>query len=628
MIGLGINIWGTRNVGGAFDPSALFSSGEAGGWYDATILSSLYQDAGTTPVASSGDTIGRIEDQGPNGDHLNQTSASAKPAYRDFPAPHADPIAGDFMTSASVLTSACTVAVLYPSGDVHFRIGTDAGNGLRTDDNFVALVAIDRALTAGERASLLSWFADKAGTLETAYDYYVDPDLGDNGNAGTSPGAAYADLTNLTAAPANTTIGIKRGTLLQESFDVPSDGVKIGAYGSISYTETQVDAEPLIIARPEKPTCTNAVIESGPWSVVSGTEYDTATAHSAPGGNVPVYHEAVDGTIRRLAAGTAGALSDGEFAFSGGSLAVNVGAAPHKVWVPNGAYSFQADGVDDVTIFGLRCAFSSNDGLQYRNGAQRFQADSIDAEWNANDAINSGTATSDALIRNCTMLESGRETDWLGDGFSAHVASTGTIRNCNIRWAAKDCISNSQQGNWTIEGSRLLNGGQGLVVYPEAGTPGAHTVNRCIISGGNGRTGFGAYKVSCIFNNASATIDINNCVLDLGVDLNATARGLRVDTGTMTVRNSIMNGSFQLGFYQASGTLDSDYCDAFGMAGPYTGAAEGPNSLRVDPVFIDAANGDFRLSSGSGVIDQGTTLAGITDQYLGSAPDMGAHEKE
>lgn len=66
----------------SFTVSGLFA-GTAGGWYDPSDLSSMFQDtAGTVPVAADGDPVGRINDKSGNGKHLLQATAGARPLYK------------------------------------------------------------------------------------------------------------------------------------------------------------------------------------------------------------------------------------------------------------------------------------------------------------------------------------------------------------------------------------------------------------------------------------------------------------------------------------------------------------------------------------------------------------------
>ncbi len=46
-----------------------------------------------------------------------------------------------------------------------------------------------------------------------------------------------------------------------------------------------------------------------------------------------------------------------------------------------------------------------------------------------------------------------------------------------------------------------------------------------------------------------------------------------------------------------------------------------------NPLFTNAANNDFSLLAGSPMIDKGAVIPGITDGYLGAAPDIGAFER-
>jgi hypothetical protein len=55
----------------SFDPSTLFASSQKGFWYDASDLSTLFQDtAGTTPVTAHGQSVGKMLDKSGNGAHL------------------------------------------------------------------------------------------------------------------------------------------------------------------------------------------------------------------------------------------------------------------------------------------------------------------------------------------------------------------------------------------------------------------------------------------------------------------------------------------------------------------------------------------------------------------------------
>ncbi len=47
-----------------------------------------------------------------------------------------------------------------------------------------------------------------------------------------------------------------------------------------------------------------------------------------------------------------------------------------------------------------------------------------------------------------------------------------------------------------------------------------------------------------------------------------------------------------------------------------------------NPLFTDAAGNDFSLLATSPMVDKGAVVVGITDGYLGAAPDIGAYERE
>ncbi len=58
----------------------------------------------------------------------------------------------------------------------------------------------------------------------------------------------------------------------------------------------------------------------------------------------------------------------------------------------------------------------------------------------------------------------------------------------------------------------------------------------------------------------------------------------------------------------------------------YQGLGQEPNGLSAPPQLVNPAGGDFRPALGSPLIDRGIYVPGISDGYLGAAPDIGALE--
>lgn len=71
-------------AGGApsFDPTQLFQSGEAGGWWDVQDLSTMFQNSDGTTSVAVGDPVGYLADKSGNGNHLIQATAGARPILR------------------------------------------------------------------------------------------------------------------------------------------------------------------------------------------------------------------------------------------------------------------------------------------------------------------------------------------------------------------------------------------------------------------------------------------------------------------------------------------------------------------------------------------------------------------
>jgi hypothetical protein len=88
----------------------------------------------------------------------------------------------------------------------------------------------------------------------------------------------------------------------------------------------------------------------------------------------------------------------------------------------------------------------------------------------------------------------------------------------------------------------------------------------------------------------------------------------------MTVRNNILDGFRPTGQtfgFIAGGTPVQDH--NFVTFVSYNGS-------ETNPLYINPAAGNFALQASSAAIDAGVVSTGITDGYVGTAPDQGAYE--
>lgn len=64
-------------------PALLFAASEPGAWYDPSDFSTMFQDdAGTTPVTATGQTVGRILDKSGRGSHATQANSGRRPVLQ------------------------------------------------------------------------------------------------------------------------------------------------------------------------------------------------------------------------------------------------------------------------------------------------------------------------------------------------------------------------------------------------------------------------------------------------------------------------------------------------------------------------------------------------------------------
>jgi hypothetical protein len=169
-----------RRGGGApaFDPATLFASGELGGWYDPSDLSTLFQDtAGTVPVTAAGQLVARISDKSGNGNHLTQATEAARPLYQTADGLHWLDFddAGDFMASAAGKTVSMPAYVCLAFRRIN-AIGRNLFGIVRNASNFLTVAnTTGGSIVAGSsRESSLALVQTNASGVEIGQDAVCD----------------------------------------------------------------------------------------------------------------------------------------------------------------------------------------------------------------------------------------------------------------------------------------------------------------------------------------------------------------------------------------------------------------------------------------------------------------------
>lgn len=235
--------------------------------------------------------------------------------------------------------------------------------------------------------------------------------------------------------------------------------------------------------------------------------------------------------------------------------------------------------------------------------------------------------TNDSLFRvssGCLRLI---DCEFVNIGKVAYSSLSGAcIRLSGGRLEAERCIFRNTQA----AGSGVLNQTSGEAVFTS-----------CVLDGNQGRSGGGvgsAYGGTCEFVNCTFLANQNSSTVPANIMLIS-------GTAQLAVRNSVArNHPHSSLFRVASGSPTIEVANS-NIQGGYPGVG----NIDVDPLFVDAANGDFRLGAGSPCIDAGDNAAaqfipgtdfngrprfvdipGVADTGVGPTPviDMGAFERQ
>jgi parallel beta-helix repeat protein len=242
-------------------------------------------------------------------------------------------------------------------------------------------------------------------------------------------------------------------------------------------------------------------------------------------------------------------------------------------------------------------------------------------------------SSSAPTITNCRITGN---TAYFGGGIGCRYSSAPTITNCivsgntaSIGGGIYSRESSPTISNCTISGNEGTATGGGI----ESDAGSSAIITNCTITGNTAGNGGGIYGY---FSSSSIT----NCTI---IGNTATSGGgICLDNASASVTNSILWSNVPDQHYVTNGGRFSSltYSDIDNELGE-----TGNGNIRQDPLFVDPANGDFRLQPTSPCIDAGTSDGApsldrdgfprydyppATNTGGGTYPyyDMGAYEKQ
>lgn len=459
--------------------------------------------------------------------------------------------------------------------------------------------------------------------LRLPWDGYAHSTLGSNSNDGRTPGRPVQTLAKLMSLPGRR-FCLMGGSEWEEALVPTRHGLTIGtdAAGLIS--------KPRLLG--------SSSISTNSWSSVTGDEYSTPSALSFA--DTHIFMES-GGSVTALAKGTAGSLTAGQYAFSGGTLRVNKGGG-----APTTAQTFRVpwrtpvylNGIHDTKLLGLFIAYSENYGVQLSDSLAVDGTVQIGCEycWCMADLVNGFLLSTRNLIADFYAHDT---VNTKGDAFSFHGAGSGTIANGTIRRIRKNGITNAEPGSWLYKG--LLLDGANMAVYAEAGAAGTHVLQGLrLVNVKPGQIAGEPFLYLASgggLQQAGTTITVDGISIALGAFPNdggsSNVRGIRFDGGgIVTVRNAALWGTatnthvadavtkMSIGLYKSAGSFALESHNAAGgsTADRSGWGTNNAVNLAADP-YTDVSGQDLAPGVGSPLAGAGLAVAGVT----GATPDIG-----
>lgn len=390
-------------------------------------------------------------------------------------------------------------------------------------DAFGELAIWDRALSNAEQAAIQ---ADMMAAWRAPF--YFDPVLGADANSGwneANPKQSLFLVRNDFTLPGRE-VRLKSGAVFR---DQPLSILQSGGGGSAArpnIVDIYDGTAPALLYGSELFPATSV------WTLVAGTEYSIV----ASGASEAAWYIDTGVTIRLNSVGTtAGSLSVGQSAFSAGRLHVNVGENPTAFDVEHARSTVGTDGIEIIndywTVRNVQTQFWPGNG-QRISGSTGVRFEDTFSHFNAQDGYNfSGSAQDWTVLRgdsrnNGQGLATGGS---LGDGYSAHGGSLGTLEACVA--VDNDKSSFNHEGNAKITQIDCEASGANIVcnILDQGGTNCA-----LVIIGGSyaRRAGSTIKEIVHIESTGGGTLTMSgNITLD-GAEATTGVIGIKSDAGS------------------------------------------------------------------------------------------------
>ena len=217
---------------GPWTPSNLFGTSEQGAWYEASDLTTLFQDnGGATPVAAAGQTVGLWLDKSGNDNHASQPSIVARPVYRtDAARLTIDRIDDQLVLTVPAGGFVGTMVLATTEGTASYGVNIPAGSyrlggAFYPGSDIVGVIIRHGAMTQAQIDDAIGYLRANGGGLDygstTVFSNYwrnrteITSFPLINTSSGTNFLAAWRDCSSLTSFPL---IDTSSGTIFQAAW--------------------------------------------------------------------------------------------------------------------------------------------------------------------------------------------------------------------------------------------------------------------------------------------------------------------------------------------------------------------------------------------------------------------------